>query len=135
MMAMLDDIPSLELQTLMHVQFARALKLNLTTELEWNGFRVAVSYSGAQALRGQILEEVITLHDVFVPEKHRRKRWFTFYIDFLKILTEDAVMVTNVRDSYLMLCLANRGFDCAWEETFYYRKPVASVGDTPIVSQ
>lgn len=117
-----DDIPSLELQTLMFVQSARALNLDQTVELEWNGFKVTVGYSGPRAMRGQVLKEAITLHSVFVPVKHRRKRWFTFYIEFLKILTEDAVIVTNVQGGFVMLGLARRGFDCAWEETFYYRK-------------
>lgn len=133
MMRILDDMPSLELQTLMHVQFARALKLNLKAELEWNGFKVVVSYTGIKAMRGEVLKEVITLHSVFVPVKHRRKRWFTFYIEFLKILTDDAVLVTNVRDSYLVLCLAQRGFDCAWEGAFYYRKPTEPVDGSVIV--
>jgi hypothetical protein len=128
-----DDIPSLELQTLMFVQSARALKLDQTVELEWNGFKVTVGYSGPRAMRGQVLKEAITLHSVFVPVKHRRKRWFTFYIEFLKILTEDAVIVTNVQGGFVMLGLARRGFDCAWEETFYYRKLVEPDDSSVIV--
>lgn len=124
-MRVYDQVPSIELQTLLHVQFARAFKLNVTAELEWNGFKVTISYAGVSSLHDQILDESITLHDVFVPEEHRRKGWFTLYCEFLKLLTEDAVFVTNVHGNHMADCLDRRGFYWAIGDTYFYRKPVS----------
>jgi hypothetical protein len=121
-MKTLHQIPSVELQTLFFVQTARALKLRSTETLVHDGFEVTLGLVTDTMFDGDTLSEAIIIYKVLVPEDRRRRGWFTFYIEFCKLLTHDAVLVCNVTSQAINELLFRRDFCWTADNIYIFRK-------------
>lgn len=102
--------PSIETQTIELLERLRAESTSRIVNLHCNGFRVTIMYEhevphGAHhAFNG-----LVTISNVWVPLRYRRRGWLTYYLKLCEQFAGDALFVESlygpVRDALL-----RRGF-------------------------
>ncbi|WP_417069489.1 hypothetical protein [Niveibacterium terrae] len=82
---------SVELRTIEFVERSRARGLTASIDLRSRGFRVAVDYEPELAC-GHLgtLKGVLSVAEVYVPPRYRRRGWLTHYLKMCELLAGDA---------------------------------------------
>lgn len=88
--------PSLELQTLEFFEYSRPKGERRIVELRRNGFRVCLEYMPELELSQQdVLKEVVSINDVYVPMRYRCRGWLTYYLKMCERLAGGALFVPD----------------------------------------
>lgn len=101
---------SIELATVEFLEQSRARGVTASVDLRSRGFRVAVDYEPELAC-GHLgtLKEVLSVAEVYVPPRYRRRGWLTCYLKMCERLAGDALFVVDAW-GFVREALVRRGF-------------------------
>lgn len=92
-----SSVPSIELQTVEFVEFARSQGVSRRGELQRGGFRVTLEYQPECSFpRIGTLKDFMLIADVYVPMRYRSRGWLTSYLKMCLMLVSDGLLVCNV---------------------------------------